>query len=57
MMDKSNLRKNLLIKRSKVKNRSQKEFKIFEILRTIINNDSLIIAGYLSVRSEVKKHF
>ena len=29
MMDKSNLRKNLLIKRSKVKNRSKKESEIF----------------------------
>ena len=52
-MDKSILRKKLLIKRSKIKNRSQKEFKIFEILETLINNNSLIIAGYLSVRSEV----
>ena len=53
MMNKSILRKNLLIKRSKVKNRSQNEFKIFQRLETIINNNSLIVAGYLSVRSEV----
>ena len=52
-MNKSILRKNLLIKRSKVKNRSQNEFKIFQRLETIINNNSLIVAGYLSVRSEV----
>lgn len=53
MMNKSILRKNILIKRSKVKNRSQNEFKIFQRLETIINNNSLIVAGYLSVRSEV----
>ena len=53
MMNKSILRKNLLIKRSKVKNRSQNEFKIFQRLETIINNNSLVVAGYLSVRSEV----
>ena len=53
MMDKSILRKNLLIKRSKVKNRPKKESDIFKKLETIINNNSLIVAGYLSVKSEV----
>ena len=53
MMDKLILRKNLLIKRSKVKNRSKKEYNIFQRLETIINNSSLIVAGYLSVKSEV----
>ena len=52
-MDKLILRKSLLIKRSKVKNRSKKESNIFEKLETIINNNSLVVAGYLSVRSEV----
>ena len=52
-MDKQILRKNLLIKRSKVKNRSKKESKIFKKLETIINNNSVIVAGYLSVMSEV----
>ena len=53
MMDKLILRKNLLIKRSKVKNRSKKESKIFKKLETLINNNSLVVAGYLSVMSEV----
>ena len=52
-MNKLILRKNLLIKRSKVKNRSQKESNIFKKLETIINNNSLVVAGYLSVKSEV----
>ena len=52
-MDKLILRDNLLIERSKVKNRSQKESNIFKKLETIINNNSLVVAGYLSVRSEV----
>lgn len=53
MMDKSILRKNLLIKRSKVKNRSQKELKIFQRIEPIINNNSLVVGGYISVKSEV----
>ena len=52
-MHKLIIRKSLLIKRSKVKNRSQKESNIFKKLETIINNNSLVVAGYLSVRSEV----
>lgn len=52
-MDKLILRKNLLIKRSKVKNRSKKESNIFKKLETVINNNSLVVAGYLSVKSEV----
>ena len=52
-MDKLILRDNLLIERSKVKNRSQKESNIFKKLETIINNNSLAVAGYLSVKSEV----
>ena len=52
-MHKSIIRKSLLIKRSKVKNRSQKESNIFKKLKTIINNNSLVVAGYLSVKSEV----
>ena len=52
-MDKSIIRKNILIKRSKVKNRSKKESDIFKRLETIINNNSLTVAGYLSVKSEV----
>ncbi len=52
-MDKSILRKDLLVKRSKIKNRSKKESSIFKRLKTIINNNSLIVAGYFSVRSEV----
>ena len=52
-MDKLTLRKSLLIKRSKVKNRSQKESYIFKKLETIINNNSIVVGGYLSVKSEV----
>ena len=52
-MDKLILRNNLLMERSKVKNRSQKESNIFKKLETIINNNSLVVAGYLSVKSEV----
>ena len=52
-MDKLILRKSLLVKRSKVKNRSEKESNIFKKLKTIINNNSLVVAGYLSVKSEV----
>ena len=36
-----------------LKNRSKKESEIFKKLETIINNNSLIVAGYLSVMSEV----
>ena len=52
-MSKSTLRESLLIRRSKVKNRFQKESNIYKKLETIINNNSLVVAGYLSVKSEV----
>ena len=56
-MDKLILRKSLLVKRSKVKNRSQKESNIFKKLETIVNNNSLVVAGYLSVKVRSKPKF
>ena len=52
-MNKSNLRKKLLSKRLKVKNRRAKELDISRKLKLVINNSSLVVAGYQSVKSEV----